>query len=206
MALDPVFGEAFALLPTPRVLGWRLRPFSLWHQLLLEEIDSPFVTGTAPTGPDLVRAVAICRCRHPYVRIDLPRGTGLYTLAHLAGRFRQHLERFKAYAKQAHCRPEVTIHPPKGVTGDSRGSAPEVFRLHLSVLALVHDRSAAWDCPAGQAEWYHMEAQRAKGVDVDYLTEKTRADWARLEAEDPETAEKCRQTLVEFRRRKKEGR
>jgi hypothetical protein len=117
----------------------------------------------------------------------------------MAGRFPQHLAAFHAYCAPARARPEVTIHPPSGGGHtEERGSAPEVFRLHLAVLGFLHDRSAAWDIPCGEAEWYHMEANRAKGVDVDYITEESRRAWRELEAKDPETAAACRKARAQW--------
>ncbi len=212
--LEPKFGEAFALVPTPRVLGWHLRPFSLWHRLLLEEIDSPLVrlpTKANPTegltGTDLLRIAAICRNRYPCVRIAFGPLGRLYTAAQLAGRVPAHLVRLRTYLTQALANPEYAIHPPRGGTrGPQRGSAPEVFRMFLSVLAHSRNIAEAWDCPAGQAAWYHAEALRAKGVDVDYVTEEQRQRERQWAAANPEAAAKCRAVAAQWDREHGGGR
>jgi hypothetical protein len=65
MSLDLKFAESVLNLEH-RVLGKRLRPFSLWHALLLEAIQSPIWLGRGMlTLPDLHSAVAICSNEWP---------------------------------------------------------------------------------------------------------------------------------------------
>lgn len=50
-----------AAIPDPRrILGLKLRPFSLGHLLLLNRVESAFVTGQRPSYGDLALSVFIC--------------------------------------------------------------------------------------------------------------------------------------------------
>ena len=56
--IDPFY---LASVPEPRtVLGLRLKPFSLGHVILLNRIESAFVTGGVPDYNDLAASVFIC--------------------------------------------------------------------------------------------------------------------------------------------------
>lgn len=51
---------ASRISPAPRILGLKLRPFSLGHWLILQRADSPFVSGSTPEVVDVIFAVLVC--------------------------------------------------------------------------------------------------------------------------------------------------
>lgn len=63
---DERFAEAFFNdSPCRRVFGMRLQPFSYWHKVQLEYVQSKFLTGEEPGRWDVWVAARICATRHP---------------------------------------------------------------------------------------------------------------------------------------------
>ena len=171
---------------------------------MLEEIESPFLLSGNPTWKDLIRAVAICRCSHPSVSISLPKLGWPMTFFFLAFRLKKSFESFYEYTKQARANPDFAIHPQKGAEQVDRGGVPLIFRMHLNVLSVLNTGpSAAWDCPIGEASWYHSEALKRMGCDVDYRTDEAKAKWEQFAAENPETARKCAEAREQWLREQK---
>lgn len=62
----PFYKNALVTKP-PKVLGLRLRPFSVIHAALLEAAESPFLVGGLPQPQDVILAVYLCRQKYPRV-------------------------------------------------------------------------------------------------------------------------------------------
>lgn len=62
---DERFAEGFFHAPRRRVLGRRLEPFSYWHKVQLEYVQSRFLTGGGVGMWDVWVAVRICTTRYP---------------------------------------------------------------------------------------------------------------------------------------------
>ena len=153
-----------------RILGKRLRRFSLWHRLLLQAIDSPFLRKGEVHLLDLRNAVGACRLVFPNSRIVRP----------LCFRpdLRKSVDQFLSYAGDYLTRPEYSIIPPardSGVPQPRRGQAPESILMVGDIIAWSGwAPERVWNLPIGQSYWYRMLAQRAAGADVDFLTEEER--------------------------------
>ena len=66
MALDEKFAEAFVNLEQHKVLGYKLKPFSIWHRFLLEFFNSPLIGGDEkPNISHILQAISICRVSYP---------------------------------------------------------------------------------------------------------------------------------------------
>jgi hypothetical protein len=71
-----------AAVPGPfKVLRTKLLPYSLGHHLLLSLIESPFITGDAPTYDDLAIAVVICSRPYQEAKAWIHANTKLLRLA-----------------------------------------------------------------------------------------------------------------------------
>ena len=172
--LDPTLAAAFIDNGVKHVvLGVRLRPFSLWHRLLLLAVDSPFLKKGEVRLFDLRVAVGICRLRFGQSKVRHPR-PGLSLLRRgLQGE----VEAFLRYAGDYLSRPEYDVVAPedKGVPRPRRGAPPEIMQIAADVIGWTHwPEAVVWELPIGRAHWYAMMGQRAGGADVDYLTEEER--------------------------------
>ena len=55
-----IFAKAFLVKP-PKILGIQLRPFSAYHALVLQMLESPFLAGERPvTIEDLLTGILVC--------------------------------------------------------------------------------------------------------------------------------------------------
>lgn len=198
MLLEAAFTEAFFhRLPrrfdardpwsAHRVLGRWLRPFSVWHALLLTREASPFTEGgsRARVAPaDLVKAVTACRLRYPASEVHV-RFSWRAFWRMLGGGFAREVETFSAYLADFQSVPEYTVVPPKSA-GESRTPAPETLRLVRAVMGCTGcTRAEAWDCPLGEARWWYALWLQERGADLDFTSASVRAEQQRLEAENP---------------------
>lgn len=203
--MDPLFLRAFFPgLTSPktataewsghRVLGRRLRPFSLWHLLVLTGIESPFVQPldpkAPPSGGDLVTAVDICRNRYPEARVGgrgwLRRAANFLRLA--GGGFIRQAQMFLSYRAAFEAGPEFQIVPSRHASsGEPRGQPPLIFEMVIAAMKVARcSRAEAWNLPPGEAAWYRSEWLRERGADVDFLTPEVQADQERLAHDAPD--------------------
>ena len=198
MPLDKTFSEAWLHdLPrnyTPsdpwsnhRVLGRRLRPFSLWHRLLLRSIDSPFLDATRTATPqDLDRLASICRCR--YLQVDFnARGTARLFWQISAGGLDRNTDALAKYMEDFGARPDYREAP----TNAPDKSAPElpIGRPELEftqACAIVKwsrwPEAMVWEMPECMSEWYYTMAMEADGARFDFTNDERREYEANLDA------------------------
>ncbi len=188
MGLDPTFSEAFIhRLARPfdaadpwsahRVAGRRLRPFSLWHLLLLQQVDSPLLTSPARlAGEDLLRAVSICRCR--YLECDVRAGWSPRSFWKLSGRGLAKeraalLDYVDDFLQRPECSLAVIGKPGKSIR---LGPPPETLAIASTVIFATHwPERAVWEMPVGAAYWYEALARRQKDP-IDFMTPEER-EW-----------------------------
>lgn len=217
MPLEPSFAQAiFHDLPrnydsrdpwsNHRVLGLRLRPFSLWHLALLQEIDSPLLIPLRKDEPcaagprDLARAVRICRLRWP--QIDWKGDFDLRVLCALLGGFTKHLAAFAEYVKDFQASPEYIVIPPERNGNEPprapRGAPPAILRTLREVIQVTGcSRSDAWDMPVGEARWWYAIADNER-FECDFMTQVKRDEQARIKKENPELWEQLRTAAAEY--------
>jgi len=186
-----VRGERFYRLA---IAGVRLRPYSLWHQLLLEAMESPLVTPGATVAPaDMQRALAVCQCRYPVSCFTLP-VTIRRVWSMLGGGFSRHLERFEAYRKDYISFPDYSIWTPPLSSGEARtpepdlGPPPGILALFGDVAQFLRssDPGSVWNMALGEAYWYRAMGQRAQGKSLDFMTAENRREQATFETTHPE--------------------
>ncbi|MEA3210983.1 MAG: hypothetical protein QOE70_4040 [Chthoniobacter sp.] len=171
-----------------RVLGVRLRRFSLWHVLLMQTLDSPFLREGGVSLHDLRTAIGLCRLRFEDSQIRRP-WIGPISLLKLCRRGGLHREvlRFIAYTADYVHKPEYSVRPPKlppGATITMPGAgAPEIFKLASDVIGWSHWPEAhVWEMSPGRAHWYRTMKLQAQGADVDFMTPEDRAFDAGMKA------------------------
>lgn len=186
-----------------RVLGCRLRKFSLWHSLILNTVGSPFVAEGLVDWRNLRIAVAICRLQFGDTRMRRPwllplcyhlrailtaiafwwtrgvkrAGDGKYERR---GCLRRALEAevlgFLAYAHDYLQKPDVAIIPRQsgGPPPPPRGHAPDEFEKAADLIGYGFTEKEAWNMPLGRVEWYRAYIWKTQGLDVDFDDEEER--------------------------------
>lgn len=154
------------------MLGSRLRPFTLWHWLLLEVVDSPFVeeTESEPTFEDLQIAVHICTHR-PLAKVrSITPGKLRAAFQRTAYRhgWRPHARAFRDYVTEALKGPRY-FEGPGGAGFEIKTSVP----LYL-VEALMERRRfterEAWSTAPGLARWYRCVWNEVAGKEQIFAT------------------------------------
>lgn len=199
MAADPKLAFAFIdgspdrEFSTFRILGVRLRKFSLYHRLLLNTVDSPFMRNGPVSMFDIRVAVGACALEFGCSKIRKPRlwpfllqvwailislilrrkpGQPRPLQRSLNRLSEELLEYFGEYLQ----RPEYAIIPPNRPAGMTpqvpRGRAPEEIEHVGELIAWGISEYRAWNMPIGQANWYRVMARRSGGLDVDFMSEE----------------------------------
>jgi hypothetical protein len=214
--MDPTFAEAFIhRLPRKfrdedpwsehRVLGVRLRPFSLWHELVLDFVQNGFgisetaMLSRADAAEELSRAVRICRCRYGEVDVRPIRSwRGAWSL--LGRGLERELRAFRAYVEDFRQIPEYTIIPSKLGSNEPRGQPPEVLKMIVGVVAVTGcTRREAWEMPSGEARWFYAMHLRAAGSDLDFDTAEEKEERARIARENPDLDAQLKKAAEEYR-------
>jgi len=157
-----------------RVLGKRLLPFSLWHLLLLEVIESPFIMGGNATLFDLKTAVGICRLKYRKSKVRKPRFPLMIRQKHLVIEANKFIDYLGDYAT----RPEYTFIPfdmkeekaPRHLTPPPAVVSTAFHAAHGARITI----GEAWNMPIGEA--YAAEAIyfQIQGSQIDFMDEEER--------------------------------
>lgn len=192
MAVDETLAAAFidgghGKYAPNRLLGVRVRRFCLWHRLILNTLDSPFMNNGRVTFYDLRTAVGVCRLEFGDCHIRRPWLVPflLHCWIFFASMFRRseqdrtvlqgtllgEVRKFLSYCGDYLQEPAFTVIPPKNASGHHRGRAPDEFE---QVAELVNwskwSEEEIWNMPIGRANWYRVMARRDAGLDVDFMT------------------------------------
>jgi len=165
------FGETF-LARAPRVLGRKLRPFTLAHARALDLIESPFAGHEGKLDlSELYLAVEICRVDQPPNDLILHAPSGRLSrcrhwlrLLWLGRQFNESLSLFLAYQKAAQTGPP---------TWDSKGSdsgLPWYFRLASHLMAQGRSEAEAWSFSPGRAAWIVAGSLVAAGLETNLIS------------------------------------
>lgn len=175
---DERFVEAFAHT-RHRVLGFRLRPFSLWHEFNLQLIDSPFLTGEPIHLKDLIAAVRICRSQYrsggctPGLGIprDLRRRLKWW-LRLWRCNLRMEVARFENYLRDYASPPKLWPNQHLDAKG---GEGDRDFDELLEAVGLIWKETGCgeeygWNMPKGAVHWYVSMFLKFAGEDVQIWT------------------------------------
>lgn len=167
---DDRFLEAFLNRPH-RVLGRNLRPFSLWHNLLLESIQSPFLTGRGVTAVQLWQAVRVCSSRwtgegyrpnlNPPTRLRWLWEVGRYGL-------RRECEAFADYLRDFDSSPKFMQSEENKVSNER--DIDDNLELACHLESQGYTPADVWNMPLGMAKWRSAVAVKCKGGDIHILT------------------------------------
>lgn len=196
--VDPKFAGAFIDgsesqdWSSARILGVRLRKFSLWHRLILRAGESPFFTKDKYFDMhDLRTAVGVCRNRYGDSRIRRPRltpfilwfgrlipGGRVGDLNRAQRILQKQADKFVFYCGDYLQEPDFAIinreSGPRAPTTPI-GKAPRELELAWLLASQAgFTWEQAWNTPVGQAHWIEPLALRAQGVTVDFVNEAER--------------------------------
>lgn len=186
MAIDEKFAGAFVDNETRhKILGVKLRRFSVWHLFLLQVLDSPFIQKGDVTLHDLKNALSICTKHKRGCRIKrslFPLGVGtpkgfLVRLGILISEdgLRQKIEQFIDYVGDYLSKPEYDIIPQGGSSSRSANPPPAIIALVYEAAQGANCKVAeAWDMPIGEAYVAQSMFYRRVGLLVDFMDEDLR--------------------------------
>lgn len=181
MAVEEKFAEAW-LNTSHKVLGVKLRPFSLWHRFLLDQLDTKLLSGSNYLSiMDLYTGCMICRSKYPNVKIKVP--FWRYLLLSRKREFTKHFEAFSAYITDFCGFPEFW---DKQDSETNKGPAPDPLGTVVSLMNLGFSENEAWDMPVGKASWYSAAFSQMQGADIDFLTAKEKQmqeEWKDVQAD-----------------------
>jgi hypothetical protein len=166
-----------------KVLGVKLRPFCAWHQLLLEVVESPFLSAGECYLYHLRRAVGICRLQFPHSRTRLPWSPIFLT----QDKLHVEVEKFMTYITDYIHKPDYGIIPfdqfSQGRAFHPPSPPPEVIQLVFDAAAganvTIND---AWNMPIGQAYVAQAMYYQHHGLMVDFMNDDEREFQAKLKA------------------------
>ncbi len=166
-----------------RVAGRGLRPFCLWHLMLLQQIGSPLLSNPgAMSGEDVLRAVSIFRCR--FLEANVAARWTASALWKLSGkRIEQERAALLEYVEDFLQRPEFSVAAiGRGGKSIRLGPPPEVIYVASAVIfATGWSERFVWEMPIGAAYWYHALSRRQREP-IDFMTPEERAFQDELEA------------------------
>lgn len=176
MAIDPVFAAAYIDNDTKhRILGRSLKPFSLWHLLLLQTIESPFVTPgkEGVTLRDLKTAVGICSLEYRHSKVKRP----VFPVLLKEKDLQSCVDKFLDYIKDYHHKPEYTVvdpdpyAPPAPPYPQEPSSISTAFR---AAWASGVPLARAWNMPIGEAFVAEAMYFKSKGHQLDFMSPEDR--------------------------------
>jgi hypothetical protein len=155
-----------------RVLGRKLKPFSLAHRLVLEAIDSPFCYEDRPFSfADLAIAIRICASSDPFAPIDPPTWMDRFRFWRAAfdpAYFRQCSQQFVDYLEDHSSSPKFWNRVDDEL---HREAIPWLLHVAASILRQTSlSEAEVWAMPLGRALWYATALAKQDGCDLDVLT------------------------------------
>jgi len=164
--MDLRFVKAFTSPGETRLLGYRMKPFSLKHRLALHAIESPFVTeGKGVSILDLFMAVKVC-AEKSVRRLSFMDVVRMSAIKAKPAKFNEYVEAFHAYSHVAEW--------PKFWDNNKQASSKNVpwcLTVVSSLISNGFDEEAAWSLPEAQAIWYHTAFSINNGNTVSLMTD-----------------------------------
>lgn len=177
--VDESFAES-VVHTSHRVLGFRLRPFSLWHAAQLDFVESPFAGHQKPLDfVALYVAARICQLRYPRIfrrtRYEkLIEAWKLHRYPKIKRKKKQftapllrEISAFSAYIRDYASRPEYM---------STEDSVPVKCPWYLYEVAVFRKYNPdmtwaqCWDMPVGEAGWNNAAMHEAHGNKIELVT------------------------------------
>lgn len=170
MALDLKFAESVLNL-NHRVLGKKLKPFSLWHALLLEAIGSPIWVGQGRlTLQDLHAAVAVCSNEWPAFNLKAGWMTVLRNSCITDYQLQVEGKKLVSYFNDYNSVPMLWTEDKKESKNKPKCSLPLSLDLVAWLVRHGFGESRSWNMPIGLAHWYYIACARQRGGEIDLVS------------------------------------
>lgn len=149
-----------------RVFGLQMRPYSLWHKLQLEAVDSPFLTGAQITPAAVEVLARVCCTEYPRsADLRTPRGIRrmLWLLRRSAYQWQTEAARANAYLTDYASYPKYWGDKIGGAGSRQIDDGLEI----VSFLALKTGWADTyiWNLPVGMAHWYSAGIRICEGAE-----------------------------------------
>jgi hypothetical protein len=174
-----------------RIFGRRLLPFSMWHLLLMQVLESPFVKEGDVSLHDLKNAISICTLRYRNSKIRRP----FLPLFLKQKPLEKAVKRFLNYLGDYISKPEYTIVPWSIKEEDQLRptlpvtDAPQVIvKVFQAAHALRMPVNEVWDIPIGEVYVADAMYLRSQGSRLNFMDPEEREFQAAMAA-----AEKAKQ-------------
>lgn len=176
---DPAFREAFENVQH-RLFGLELKPYSLWHRLCLEMMNSPVLTGAPVSAMDLYAVARVCQSS--FGPIPSFRGAaGWFGRLLLRFRFRryslpQELGRLQEYIGDFESGPLFWPDEGGSVKTPKCAEMDQLLELAAHVIRETGwSQETIWNMPIGQVRWYSAAFLKLEGRDVPFWTPQDEA-------------------------------
>lgn len=182
MSLDLNFAESVLNL-NHRVLGKRLKPFSLWHALILEAIGSPIWLGKGTlTLPDLHAAVAVCSNEWPKFNLKADFLTILRNSLISLDRLQNEGKKLVAYFNDYNSVPMLWTADKKETKEPAKCALPMALDLVAWLVRHGFGEARSWNMPIGLAHWYYVACAKQRGSDIDLVSPEEQLVIAQVKA------------------------
>lgn len=165
--MDLRFVKAFTSPGETRLLGYRMKPFSLKHRLALHAIGSPFVTeGKGVSVLDLFMAVKVC-AEKSVRRLTFMDVVRMSAIKAKPSKLNEYVEAFHAYSH--------VLDWPKFWDNKQQASTkgtPWILNVVTNLICHGWEEESAWSLPESQAIWYHTAISMRNGNNVTLLTDE----------------------------------
>lgn len=185
------FFESFAHT-SHRVMGRRLRKFTIYHRFWLEAMRSPLVMGGAVSMVDLELASRVCCCGYGTVERMIEGGTGgwrslrgwWFALRCLVLSPEREAAKWEEYLRDHVCGPHTHMTERMTASGKVYEDFPGVMdQVSAVIRATGWTPEVVWNLGPGEAEWYMAGVYRLRGVDMKVKTEQDEEFEAGMRAE-----------------------
>jgi len=170
VSLDLKFAESVLNLEH-RVLGKKLKPFSLWHALLLEAIKSPIWMGQGKlTLPDLHSAVAICSQEWPSFNLNAGIITVIRNTFLRGKRLDDESKKLIAYFNDYNSVPMIWTADKSDKKEAPKCPLPMALDLVAWLVRHGFGEARSWNMPIGLAHWYYVACAKQRGSEIDLVS------------------------------------
>ena len=179
--MDGRFLTAFIIPESWDVMGYKLKPFSLRHMMVLAALDSPFVGSRPPTCPeDVLVFLRVCSSEHPSQAFRKPTLRDRWRILMMETRTEYFIEQVKAifeYIETCNSSPKVWTKPEEGNQAEKRReNIPGPLSLATTLMSKMNlSHEEAWNMTLGQTIWYLTAYAVSEGSDIRILTTQEEA-------------------------------
>ena len=172
--MDGRFLTAFILPKEWDIMGYKLKPFSLRHTLVLMALQSPVLAMQAGRikPEDIIIFLRICSTDNAFVALKEPTWRDKLNQVRLEISIKKFVEvavQIKAY--MVACNTTPVTYSKDDEKEKTKENIPGVLGMATSLMSRLHmSPEEAWNCTVGQAVWYVTAYGVSEGADIKILS------------------------------------